>query len=44
MVVVITNNGFLTVKEEGKVQSTDTIIYKGTEEECIDKIHGKKSK
>lgn len=44
MVVVITNNGFLTVKKECDVEPSDNIIYKGTEEQCINKIHGKKSK
>ncbi len=44
MLVVITDNGFLTVKKESEVQPKDTIIYEGTEEQCINKIHGQKTR
>lgn len=41
-VVVITSNGFLTYKDPKDVKDNDTKIFSGTEEECINMIHGNK--
>lgn len=39
-VVVITKDGFLTTKDIEDVKSDDLQIFKGTEEECTNIIHG----
>jgi len=40
--VVITKIGFTTIKEIGKEDKTDQVIFKGTAEECEKVIHGGK--
>lgn len=44
MYVIITSTGFLTIKDKLTLESTDTIIWEGTEDECYDIIHGKRKK
>ena len=41
-VVTITENGFLTTKKEKDLKNGEKILYKGTIEDCMRIIHGKK--
>ena len=41
MYVIITSVGFLMPKEKSKLEPTDIVIYEGSNDECVNIIHGK---